>query len=144
MTDKALKSLLIAAVDEAYIRSLWYRYIGYANITTKEMLAHLYLAYAKISDGELEDNDKRMRADYDMNQPMEVLIKQTDNAVDIAAAADNPYSAEQVVTADYNLVFKTGMFAGNYKMWRRCDSSDKTWPHFKTYFTVSHQELHES
>ena len=141
MTDKALKSLLIAAVDEAYIRSLWYRYIGYANITTKEMLAHLYLAYAKISDGELEDNDKRMRADYDMNQPMEVLIEKIDNSVDITAAADNPYSAEQMVTVAYNAVFKTGMFADDCKMWRRRDPSNNIWPHFKTYFTVAHQEL---
>ena len=99
ITAKALKSLLIATVDETYLRSLQEKYIGYANVTTKEMLAHLYLAYAKISDGDLEDNDKRMRADYDVNQPMEVLIKQVNNAVEITAAADNLYSAEQVVPA---------------------------------------------
>ena len=39
------------------------------------MLSHLYLSYAKISNGGLEDNDKPMRADYDVNQPMEVLIE---------------------------------------------------------------------
>ena len=71
-----------------------------------------------------------MRADYDVNQPMEVLIEQIDNAVDIAAAADNPYSVEQVVTATYNLIFKTGMFANDYKMWRQRDPADKTWPYF--------------
>ena len=113
MTYKALKSFLITAVDETYIRSLRDKYISYANVTTKEMLVHLYLAYAKISDGDLEDNDKRMRADYDVNQPMEVLIEQIDDAVDIAAADKNPYSAEQVVTAAYNLVFKTGIFAND-------------------------------
>ena len=35
MTDNALKSLLIAAVDKTYIRSLREKYFGYANITTK-------------------------------------------------------------------------------------------------------------
>ena len=35
MTDKAPKSLLITAVDETYIRYLRYKYIGYANVTTK-------------------------------------------------------------------------------------------------------------
>ena len=58
------------------------------------MLTHLYAAYGKITKGDLEENEKRMRADYDVNQPMEVLIKQIDNAVDMAAASDNPYSAE--------------------------------------------------
>ena len=144
MTDKALKSLLVAAVDKTYIQSLQDKYIGYANVTTKEMLAYLYLAYAKISDGDLEDNDKRTRADYDVNQPMEVLIEKIDNVMDIAAAADNPYSVYQVVTAAYNLLFKTGMFADDCKMWRRRDPADKTWPYFKTYLTVTHQEIRES
>ena len=108
------------------------------------MLAHLYLAYTKISDGDLEENDKQMRADYDVNQPMEVLIDKIDDAMEIVDAANNPYSAEQVVTAAYNLVFKTGMFADDYKMRRRRDPADKTWAHFKTYFTVARQELHKS
>ena len=113
MTDKALKSLLIAVVNKTFIRSLQYKCTGYVNITTKEMLAHLYLAYAKIYDGDLEDNDKRMRADYDVNQPMENPYRKIDDAIDIATTANNLYSAFQVVTAAYILVFKTAMFAGN-------------------------------
>ena len=93
-TDNALKYLLIAAVDETYIRSLFDKYIGYANITALQMLTHLYAAYAKITEGGLEDNNKRMRANYDVNQPMEVIIEHIDNTVDMAAAADNPYLAE--------------------------------------------------
>ena len=52
-TDKALKYLLIDTVDETYIRSLRDKYIGYANITTLQMLTHLYTAYAKIDEGDL-------------------------------------------------------------------------------------------
>ena len=103
-TDKPLKSLLIAAVNETYIRSLHDKYTSYANITTLQMLMHLYSAYAKITEGDLEENNKRMRTDYDVNQPMEVLIGQIDDTVDMEAAADNPYSAEQVVTSAYNLI----------------------------------------
>ena len=33
-TDKALKSQLIAAVDEKFIRSKRNKYIGYVNVTT--------------------------------------------------------------------------------------------------------------
>ena len=117
-TDKALKYLLIAAVDETYIGSLRDKYIGYANITTLQMLTHLYAASAKITEGDIKENDKRMRTDYDVNQPMVFIIEQIDDAVDMAAVANNPYSAEQVVTAAYNLVFKTGMFADNCKLWR--------------------------
>ena len=140
-TDKPLKSLLIAAVNETYIRSLHDKYIGYANITTLQMLMHLYSAYAKITEGDIEDNEKCMHADYDVNQLIEVLIEQIDDEVDMAAVADNPYSDEQVVAAAYNLVFKTGMFADDCKLWRRRVAVNKTWQKFKTYFTMAHQEL---
>ena len=97
-TDKALKYLLISAIDETYIRSLCDKYIGNANTTTLQMLTHLYVTYAKITKGDLVENDKYMRTDYDVNQPMEVLVGQINDAVDIEVASDNPYSTEQVVT----------------------------------------------
>ena len=116
MTDKALKYLRIAAVDKTYIQYLQDTYIGYANITTKEMLAHHYLAYAKNLYGDIDYNDKPMRANYNVNQTMEVLIEQIDDAVDIADASKNSYLEEQVVTAAYNPLFKTGMFANDCKI----------------------------
>ena len=37
-TDRALKSILIGAVDEAYIRSKREKYIGFANVSTLNLL----------------------------------------------------------------------------------------------------------
>ena len=65
----------------------------------------------KILDGDIEENYKRMRANYDVNRPMEFIIERIDDDVDIAAVVNNPSSAEQVVTAAYNLVFKNCTFA---------------------------------
>jgi hypothetical protein len=143
-TDKALKSLLLSAVDETYVRSLRDRFIGYANVTTLQMLTHLYTAYAKISAGDLDDNDAKMKADWDPNQPIEVLIDQIDDAIDMAAAANNPYTPEQVVLIAYNLVFKTGLFEEECKLWRRRTTANRTWTEFKLVFTLAHQELRES
>ena len=47
--DKALKQILIGTVDEMFIRSLRHRYIGYANVTTLQILTHLYSTYAHIN-----------------------------------------------------------------------------------------------
>jgi hypothetical protein len=71
-TGKALKSLLIAAVDETYVRALRDKYIGYANVTVLEMLTHLYTT--KITESDLEANDERMKADYDVNQPTSTSV----------------------------------------------------------------------
>jgi len=104
-TDKALKSLFISAVDDLYIRALKDKYIGYANVTMLQMLTHLYVNYAKITPTDLEENDKRMKADWDPNQPFKVLIDQIDDGVDYATAGENPYTLEQIVNIAYNLVY---------------------------------------
>ena len=55
-TEKALKSLLISAVDEKHIRSLRHKHVSYANVTTLTMLNHLYDCYARITLTDLEEN----------------------------------------------------------------------------------------
>jgi hypothetical protein len=92
----------------------------------------------------LQDNDERMKADYDVNQPIEVLIDQIDDAVDMASAADAAYTPVQVVTTAYTLVLKTGMFPDDCKAWRRLTTAEKTWTAFKPIFTLAHQELRDA
>ena len=56
-TDKVLKQLLVGAVDEMYIRCLQTKYLGYLNVTTRDILDHLYAQYARISASDLPDID---------------------------------------------------------------------------------------
>ena len=95
-TDRTLKTILIASIDEAYIRLLRDKYIGYANVTTLQMLTHLHNSYARISQFELEENDKRFKQQWDPNQPFEVIIDQIEDAIDYAAAGNTPYSKEKI------------------------------------------------
>ena len=69
-TDKALKKLLISAVDDVFLRAIRACYVGYANITTCQMLTHLYTTYANITPVELIENDARLKTAYDVNQPI--------------------------------------------------------------------------
>ena len=52
--DKALKSLLVAAVEDIYLHSLCHKYIGYVNVTALQMIQHLYDTYAMITESERE------------------------------------------------------------------------------------------
>ena len=47
-TDKALRQILIAAVDKMFIWSLRHRYVGYGTTNTRTILDHLYVTYANI------------------------------------------------------------------------------------------------
>ena len=143
-TDKALRQILLASTDELYVRSLRHKCIGYGKTTTWALLNHLYATYANISSSVLQDNDKRLRAPYNSNQPFETLIYHVENAVDYASAGDTPYTPAQVVGIAFQLVFQTGLFNDDCKLWR-CQPADvKTWTRFKEFFATSHQEWRES
>ena len=126
-----------------FVRSLQHKYIGYVNTTTREMLNHLYSTYANISPSDLQDNDARFHTLYDANHPIKNLTDQIENAVEYTAAGQTPYTHEQVVAVAYQLVFQTGLFLDDCKIWRRKDPADKTWTAFKIFFATSHQECQE-
>ena len=143
-TDKALRQLLLVSTDKLYVRSLLHKYIGYGKTTTQALLDHLYATYANISASALQDNDKRLRDPYNSNQTFETLINQVENTVDYASAGDTPYTPAQVVGIACQLVFQTGLFNNNCKLWRRQPEDVKTWTRFKEFFATAHHEWNES
>ena len=104
-TDKALWQILIAAVDEIFIRSLRHRYVGYGTTTTSTILEYLYATYANILSADLQDNDARLQVPYNSNLHIEALIDQVEDAVEYAAAGNTPYSPLQVFGIAYQFIF---------------------------------------
>ena len=140
-TDKALKQLLVGAVDEMFIRRLQTKYLGYLNVSTRQLLDHLYAQYARISSADLQDNDVTFKQAYDPNLPIETLFDQIENGIDFAAAGLSPYTPEQITNNAFQLMHATGMFVEDCKLWKRRNVADKTWDQFKTAFSESHREF---
>jgi hypothetical protein len=143
-TDKALKQQIIGAVPATYLRTLRNRITGFANVTTLQLLSHLYTNYGRLSPADLQDNDTRMRNNYDPNQPIEAFIDQIEDAISLAAAANAPYTAAQIVAIAYNIIFSTGMFPEACREWRRRPIVEKTWVNFKVDFALAHQDFRDS
>ena len=112
--------------------------------TCLTMLQHLYTNYAKITASELLLNDAAMKTDYDANLPIENLFEQIDTAVEFAAAAWAPYTPEHILTIAFQLVFKTGPFPDDCRLWKRRVAATKTYVEFKLFFTGAYLELRES
>ena len=143
--SNALKKQLIASVDDIYLAAIEQPYIGHANRTVLELFEHLYDTYAKISPSDLIRNNERMTQAWDPNQPFEFLVRQIQDAVDYAAHANTPYTAEQIVNTGYTLVFNTGMFEDDCKKWRkRTAPLVNDWPSFKTFFSEAYNDWRES
>jgi hypothetical protein len=97
-----------------------------------------------MSAADLQENDASLKSAYDPNLPIETLFDQVEDAVDFAAAGLTPYSPAQVVATAYQLIYATGMFVDDAKVWKRRTTEYKTWEHFKRDFAISHREFREA
>ena len=122
--------MLIASVNEMFIRSLLHRYIGYGTTTTRTILEHLYATYANISSSGLQDNNAKLITSYDANFPIEALVDQVEGAFKYVAAGNTPYTPLQVVGIDFQFIFQTVLFNDDCKLWKLRDPSNKTYTQF--------------
>ena len=135
LLQNALKKMLIAAVEPIYLKAISQAHVGLGNRTLWQLLDHLYKTYAKITDTDLKNNDRKMNEPYDPNMPFEFLIEQIQNAIDFAAHTGTPYTQNQIQATAYNLVFNTGMFTNNLRDWRRKPIAVQTWANFKPFMS---------
>ena len=124
--DKALKQQLLGCVNDMFVRALRNRHIGYTNITTLEILTHLYNTYAQIKPSDLDANYKRMKAPYDVNLHIETFFDQIEDAVKFAVAGQASFTPIQVVNTAFNVIASTGMFQNDCKLWTRKQTIQKT------------------
>ena len=132
--NTALKNQLLSALDNIYIRALKDRHVGYMNQSIRTILTHLFDNYGNITSLELEDNDTKMHATWDPNSPFDCLIKRIEDDQDYANDGGQPYTAEQLLRIAYTLVFKTGLYFKDCKVWNAHPAAAHTWDNFKTHF----------
>jgi hypothetical protein len=123
--DNAIKQQIIGSVDGMYLRTLRSRITGFANVSTWQMLDHLNTTYSRLTPADLQNNDARMKADYDPNQPIQVLIDQIEDGVALASAVP------QIISVAYTLVFPTRMFTKACREWHRKPVTAQNWTNFK-------------
>jgi hypothetical protein len=140
----AISAIILEVIDPVYLATLRLPYVGFGTRSPLQLLAHLYRNYAKITPADLDNNDRAMKTSCDVNQPIEVLYKQIEDAIEFADAGQTPYTPEQVLNIAYQLVYRTGIFADDCKIWKRQPGPYKTWPQFKIDFALAYQEYNES
>ena len=93
-----------------FVRSLQTKYIGYLNVSTCDIINHLYSQYTRISTADLHNNDNSLKTAYNTNKLIESIFNQVESTLEYAAAGNIPYSPAQVIATAFRLLFATGMF----------------------------------
>jgi hypothetical protein len=114
--------------------------VGFANITARAMLDHLFIAYGNITAVDLENNFEHMRRAWDPQQPVESLHKQIQDCADYSEAGGVLSGYPQQINFGYAKIFATGYFLSACCRWNETLHAEKTWVQFKAHFSAAHHQ----
>jgi hypothetical protein len=99
--QQALKKQIITVFEPMYLDVLNDDMVGFANITDREMLYHLFMPYGNITAVDLEKNFEQMRRAWDPQQPVESLFKQIQDCDDYSEAGGDLIGHPQQINNGY-------------------------------------------
>jgi hypothetical protein len=89
--QQALKRQIISVFEAMYLDVLNDNMVGFANISARYMMDHLFATYGNITAVDLEINFEHMRRAWDPQQPVESLFKQIQDCDDYSEAGGCTY-----------------------------------------------------
>jgi hypothetical protein len=140
-TEAALKKQLIEAVPSTYINKLKHKSLGFANVSTLQIIEHLVTTYGTITTDDLDKNIELLHKDWAPTNPIEDLFEQIRTCIEFAADTD-PISEATAVRAATMNVEKTGLFSEAIRDWRKRPDADKTMENFIADFSLADAERH--
>jgi hypothetical protein len=136
--QQALKKQLISVFEPMYLNILNDNMVGYAKISARGMLDHLFETYGNITAVDLEINFEHMRRAWDPQQPVETLFKQIQDCADYSEAEGFLIGHTQQINVGYAKIFATGHFMSACRRWNEKPTAEKTWTQFKSHFAAAH------
>jgi hypothetical protein len=91
--------------------------VGFANISARDMLDHLFSTYGNITAVDLEINFEHIRRAWDLQQPVEALFKQIQDCADYSEAGGVLIGHPQKINIRYAKIFSTGQFMSACRRW---------------------------
>jgi hypothetical protein len=138
--QQALKKQIISVFEPMCLDILNDSMAGYANISARDMVDHLFDTYGNITEVDLEINFEHMRRAWDPQQPVETLFKQIQDCADYSEAGGVLIGHPQQINVGYAKIFATGYFMSACRHWNEKPSAEKTWTHFKSHFAAAHRQ----
>jgi hypothetical protein len=125
--QQALKKQIISVFEPIYLKILNENMVGYANISARDMLDHLFETYGNITAVTLKSNFEHMRRAWDPQQPVESLFKQIQDCADYSEAVGVLIGHLQQINVGYAKIFSTGHLMSACRRWNKKHAIEKTW-----------------
>jgi hypothetical protein len=138
--QQALKRQIINVFEPIYLDVLNDDMVGFANISARDMLDHLFTTYGNITSVDLENNFEHMRRAWDPQQPVESLFKQIQDCNNYSESGGVLIGNPQKINVGYAKIFATGHFMSACCQWNEKPLAEKTWAQFKAHFSAAHRQ----
>jgi hypothetical protein len=134
-----LKQQLLKAVNARHLQVLEDQDFGFADISPRIMLVHLQDTYGQVTPDDLEENCKRLSANWNPDDPIEdvwIRISECETFASIIEAIANMAAIRLTLAVFEN----TGVFAHAAEKWRDKPAVQHTLPLFKIHFNFENKE----
>jgi hypothetical protein len=138
--QQALKEQIISVFEPMYLEILNDNMVGYANISARGMLDHLFKTYGNITAVDLEINFEHMRQAWDPQQPVETLFKQIQDCADYSEAGGVPIGPSQQINVGSAKIIATWHYMSACRHLNEKPAAEKNWTHFKSHFAAAHRQ----
>jgi hypothetical protein len=129
-----LMKLIIQAVPPTYIAILKDVVHGFAEVSPKQMLAHLMNNFGVIEPEDLEENLENLRAPWNPSTSIHEVFASAQLCRQIATLGGDPISEATVVRALATKFEKSGVFGTQIMDWNNKPQPDKTLDNLITHF----------
>ena len=133
---KALKKQLTNVFEAKNLKEIEDNYTGFNNISIQDIFKHLFDRFGDVTPLDLEEAEKSMNEPFNPNEPFGLFISNIEDAVDIAEAANCPFTQQQIINKALTNIVKAQTLPDiAIREWRSKSTADKTWANFKTHFS---------
>jgi hypothetical protein len=140
--ESRLKQQLLAAIDNTYITSLEDSEVGFAMVTSKQILQHIITEYGIITLDELAENVEKLNEPWNSDQPIRMLWERIRECQRIGTAGGEPISDRMAMFTALKLLDGTGVFSTHTHGWRQTYPLQSAWTidTFKEFFNHADKE----
>ena len=144
MIIKAIKHKLTQGLKDDSLEELNDKHTGHNNHSIQDMMQCLNDNFNEVSPLEMEEAEKYMQQDFDVNSTFGTFVKHIEDTMDIVESARFAFKPEKIVNKAFNPVVKAqALPETGTRERRRKSSANKIWTKFKLYFSKEARDYHK-
>ena len=103
-----------------------------------DVFNYFWTTYGMIREEDVLDNTKRMQADWQPHQGIEVLFQQIEEGVTFAVMADKHMDDQTMIDSFLVVIKKTGHYTQQYEEWVAKEARFKNWAYNKVFWRAKY------